>query len=405
MIIKPASRSLWSYQELMHFLVKKSAIMNWSTLNKCILMLVLGSLIHISWIIWKVYILLNPEVWIWVDMHLIYTQIVMNCISLSLFILMIYICHRWAKKAYIQRYLPYFAVGVLVVSLCRDGYLVGVFSPATMISYVCLVTVGLVLFNRVIVYAAMIPATLFLFAAGILGFFNHIPYGPLFYFHGMTPYENGFWILSMLFFISPMMLTCLVLFEILLSQWRYREQLIRRLSQLDPLTNLFNRRSINRYLHQFDLNQDKSYAIILIDLDHFKSINDRFGHHKGDEALVLVAKSLALHVRESDVVGRFGGEEFILLLKNTEQAQAVNIAERCLKSIEKIELYTDQQQAIAMTASFGIAISDPSIRPQQLLTNADQALYAAKAAGRNCIRCYADVNLSASEMLASELGN
>lgn len=400
MIKKSAFPALRSYRELTHFLVKKSAIMNWSTLDKCILMLVLGSLIHIAWIIWKVYIILNPSVWLWVDMQLIHTQIIVNGISLGLFLGLIYWCRHPSSDAFLHNALPYISVGILVISLCRDGYLVGVLSPATMISYVCLVTVGLVLFNRTLVYAAMIPATLFLFGAGILSFFDYIPYGPLFNFYGMQPYENGFWILSMLFFISPMMLTCLILFEILLSQWRYREKLIRRLSQLDPLTNLFNRRSINRYLNQFDMNQEKSYAVILIDLDHFKSINDRFGHHKGDEALILVAEALALHLRESDVVGRFGGEEFILLLKNTDQKQAVNVAERCRNTIQHIILLDDRQHSIHITASFGIAISEQEIRPQQLLTNADQALYAAKAAGRNCVRCYSELDEDTAEIVA-----
>ena len=124
----------------------------------------------------------------------------------------------------------------------------------TMIAYICLLTVGLVLFKRKIIYIMLIPATSFLVFSGYLSFIDVMPYSPLFTINGKLFY-NGFWLFSMLYFIAPILVTCLILFEILLSQWRHRERLIQHLSQTDPLTNALNRRSINQSLDE--LHHDK----------------------------------------------------------------------------------------------------------------------------------------------------
>lgn len=105
-------------------------------------------------------------------------------------------------------------------------------------------TVGLVLFHRRLIYSMLIPASLFLVTCAYLSFNQQLPYSPLFNIQDQF-FHNSFWLLSMLYFILPILAVCMILFEILLSQWRYREQLINHLSQIDPLTNLFNRRSIN----------------------------------------------------------------------------------------------------------------------------------------------------------------
>ncbi len=101
----------------------------------------------------------------------------------------------------------------------------------------------------------------------------------------------------MLYFIMPILVTCLILFEILLSQWRHRERLIQHLSQTDPLTNALNRRSINQSLDELHHDKNCPYAIVLLDLDHFKNINDQFGHHMGDTVLIAVSQKLGLHLR------------------------------------------------------------------------------------------------------------
>ena len=300
---------------------------------------------------------------------------------------MVFPCAYWHKKKWAQQWLPYLSVGILVLSLCRNGSMIGVLSPATMVSYVSLVTVGLVLFNRKIVYYTLVPVTLFLILSNYLSLQGQISYAPLFNL-STSPYQNKFWVSSMLYFIAPILIICLILFEILLSQWRHREQLIQHLSQIDPLTNTLNRRSIKACLEKLEHKPTKSYALVLIDLDHFKQINDQYGHNKGDETLIQVSEALSQIIRDNDVVGRFGGEEFILILHQSSLAQAENIAERCRQAIQALHLLSNVGDIIKVTASFGVAFSSTETNPQKLLSQADKALYEAKACGRNQVKCY-----------------
>ena len=207
------------------YLLEDEVIMNWSILNKCILILILGSLVHIIWIIWKIFILFSPNLWNFVHLPLLKLQLKLDILFCCLLILMVFPCAYWHKKRWAQQWLPYLSVGILVLSLCRNGSMIGVLSPATMVSYVSLVTVGLVLFNRKIVYYTLVPVTLFLILSNYLSLQGQISYAPLFNL-STSPYQNKFWVSSMLYFIAPILIICLILFEILLSQWRHREQLI-----------------------------------------------------------------------------------------------------------------------------------------------------------------------------------
>ena len=380
--------------KLSRYLLEEEVIMNWDTLKKCILILVLGCYVNLIWLVWETFVLLNSDYWHVINVELLHHKFVINSIFFIMLLGLIYPCYALQKQAWVQRFLPYIAIGILIISLCYNGYMIGVFSPVTMVVYICLIAVGLVLFERKIVYVMLVPATCFLIVSGYLSFIDVIPYAPIFQIDGQL-FLNGFWLLSMLYFVIPILITCLILFEILLSQWRHRERLIQHLSQIDPLTNTFNRRRISQsleYLHQQD--PQNPYAVILLDLDHFKSINDQFGHHMGDTVLIAVSQKLGLHLRESDVVGRFGGEEFILILKQSSALKARQIAERCRAAIEDLVIQNEDGRAIRITASFGIALATDKLKPQQLLDQADKALYAAKASGRNQIKCYLEINPS-----------
>ena len=378
--------------KLSRYLLEEEVIMNWDTLKKCILILVLGCYVNLIWLVWETFVLLNSDYWHVINVELLHHKFVINSIFFIMLLGLISPCYALQKQAWVQRFLPYIAIGILIISLCYNGYMIGVFSPVTMVVYICLIAVGLVLFERKIVYVMLVPATCFLIVSGYLSFIDVIPYAPIFQIDGQL-FLNGFWLLSMLYFVIPILITCLILFEILLSQWRHRERLIQHLSQIDPLTNTFNRRRISQsleYLHQQD--PQNPYAVILLDLDHFKSINDQFGHHMGDTVLIAVSQKLGLHLRESDVVGRFGGEEFILILKQSSALKARQIAERCRAAIEDLVIQNEDGRAIRITASFGIALATDKLKPQQLLDQADKALYAAKASGRNQIKCYLEIN-------------
>jgi len=190
----------------------------------------------------------------------------------------------------------------------------------------------------------------------------------------------------MLYFIIPIFIVCLILCEILLSQWRNREAIIKNLSQTDPLTNLHNRRFFNEQLNLIHTKLS-SYIIILVDLDHFKNINDIFGHHFGDEALCEVAKILSAHTRHTDIVARYGGEEFIIALPNTSLKIAQEIAEHCRLAIQNQCLIYEQID-IQLTASFGISSSNQDLQMNKVIHQADLALYQAKQHGRNQVQIY-----------------
>ncbi|MGH7683214.1 MAG: diguanylate cyclase [Vulcanimicrobiaceae bacterium] len=167
---------------------------------------------------------------------------------------------------------------------------------------------------------------------------------------------------------------------------RLREKLQSQ-SVRDPLTALFNRRYLDESLElEFAraIRSEEPIAAIMLDIDHFKKFNDTFGHDAGDVVLKEVAAVLARSTRKGDIAGRFGGEEFLLIMPGADAERALTRAEAMRRGIASIDLRFGTQPLGRVTASFGVAIfpTDGDTR-ETLLHAADQALYAAKAAGRD----------------------
>lgn len=164
------------------------------------------------------------------------------------------------------------------------------------------------------------------------------------------------------------------------------------LSLTDPLTNLGNRRALTRNVEQWmnNVNSASVGSLLLIDIDYFKQINDRFGHAEGDNALRQLAQRLLESVRANDTVVRHGGEEFALWLPDSDQEGAKITAKRVHAQISKIQVVGQ-----SFTVSIGISSmahngQDAEIFLEHLLAQADAAVYEAKANGRNCTVCFAD---------------
>ena len=158
---------------------------------------------------------------------------------------------------------------------------------------------------------------------------------------------------------------------------------IRRLALTDDLTGLSNRRRFLELLRS-ELDARRETSVLLIDLDHFKSVNDTYGHSTGDAALKALARAANAAVRPSDTVCRFGGEEFAALLPHTGARDAAIIAERLRASISAMQI--ESVEGLRLTVSIGVACAPVGGDPDALLALSDQALYAAKNAGRNRVQ-------------------
>ena len=162
---------------------------------------------------------------------------------------------------------------------------------------------------------------------------------------------------------------------------------LKKLSITDGLTGLFNHRHVHQLLHdEFERSSRtrEPASVAMIDLDRFKSVNDTYGHPTGDIVLYETAKILGETAREIDMVGRYGGEEFIAILPNTDEEEAGRFAERVRAAVEA-HLFRDEANEIRMTTSAGVAaFPAPGVdSPETLLKRADEALYQAKESGRN----------------------
>ena len=174
---------------------------------------------------------------------------------------------------------------------------------------------------------------------------------------------------------------------ILLAMAKERTELRHRTAAMvDPLTGIANRRS---FLHEAGLiakrhnSSPRPTAVLLIDLDHFKSINDRFGHALGDRVLEIFTSAARQSIRASDLIGRLGGEEFAAILCDTTREKAISAAERIRESFAVAAKEVDSRPVCA-TVSIGVVhCQEPTLDVHELLAHADQALYFAKENGRN----------------------
>jgi diguanylate cyclase (GGDEF)-like protein len=174
-----------------------------------------------------------------------------------------------------------------------------------------------------------------------------------------------------------------------------REQLEQKATH-DSMTGLLNRNTVLVSL-EHELSRaargGANVAVLLLDLDHFKLINDSYGHHAGDTAIAFAATCMVHCVRAQDYVGRYGGEEFLIVISDCDDALAMEIAERIRARMQNEAVSFDGHKLL-ITATIGVAISDPTENSEALLRRADAALYAGKQHGRNLV-------VSASESLPS----
>jgi diguanylate cyclase (GGDEF)-like protein len=168
------------------------------------------------------------------------------------------------------------------------------------------------------------------------------------------------------------------------------EAVLQQTARTDYLTQLPNRRAMIQILDKEAARFERAkhpFSLVLLDIDHFKSINDSFGHDGGDEILVKIAASTRGWMREKDVLSRWGGEEFLILLSDTDVERATEQAERLRTAIEA-QAFTIGHGETRITASLGVAGYTSNQGIDSCIKDADIALYRAKSGGRNCVVTY-----------------
>ncbi len=168
----------------------------------------------------------------------------------------------------------------------------------------------------------------------------------------------------------------------LIAQQQALHAQISRMAAEDSLTGLYNRRKINELIqHEIERCEryNKGFSLIIIDIDYFKRVNDRHGHLAGDELLKMFANILTTTIRHTDEVGRWGGEEFVVLCPETSLEGALALANKIRQRIDTTTFHNYGRQ----TASFGIACYQQGDTMDNIISQADEALYAAKNAGRD----------------------
>lgn len=164
---------------------------------------------------------------------------------------------------------------------------------------------------------------------------------------------------------------------------------LRELAQKDPLTQIGNRNAMEfaiKDVFEEYVNDDKPMPVLMVDIDHFKEINDTLGHQTGDDIIVKVAELIEFNMRSSESVYRYGGEEFLVLAKNMSIFDAENLAERLRATVENAAFLDD----IKITISVGISELTAKKSTKHWVEQADKALYQAKNKGRNCVVTFDD---------------
>ena len=369
-------------------------VMELSLVQKSMLVLMLVFGLAFFFMFYQIVVLFHPEWYSFIDIqmfHLLGWQV--GVIMLLSSILM-WFCFILRENSRANQYIPLIVNIFYAVSMCMMGYMLGAMSPATSIFMVGTPIIGLALFSRSIVLPITIIALFSMMLLAYAGTIGLIPYAPIFADVGTIHLKtySTFTFYTQLYFLVPPSIIFIILSDVILKQWHQRGREVTLLSQLDSLTNLYNRRTVNEHLERLlEMSTEiDRISILLLDLDYFKQVNDTHGHLAGDDVLREVGQLLQSTMRKNDLAGRFGGEEFIVVLYRSAHEIGMSVAERIRARIAEIRVVAPTGQIVQVTASIGVSTFSPFGMKgvDQILSQADQALYTAKDAGRNQVVHY-----------------
>jgi diguanylate cyclase (GGDEF)-like protein len=368
-----------------------SAALEWSAVDKGLILLVIILPIFCQYLLWSLYVVSRQDRDRLVNVPLVYEvmKIEVAFIALGMMILLVGLYLRQKKSDSII--FQTIALHFFALSLVAMSYSIGTASFCAGLVLLGAPVFGFILLDRKAVWGATITALLVLVGLSYVTAYGLLPYAPVM----VAPTDqvsHVFWMNSVFFFAAPFFITIILMADQMLMWWRERESKIRHMSRTDALTSIHNRFSI---LNILDVEVARAtqlrepLSVVILDLDHFKKVNDQWGHPTGDLVLKTAAQVLRQNIRECDSLGRYGGEEFIIIIPNADQAEAQKIIERCRIALAQTNILSESQVLINVTASFGVVNVTHSIEqmiePYTLIKTADEALYIAKHNGRNRI--------------------
>lgn len=366
--------------------------LNWSPGDKSWLVFGISALLHSEYVIWTWVVLNEPVTRRFMD-HAETRESFPLVTTLAVLSWTLFLAMAWIRRVRPESVVHEYACNLYYgLSLCVFSYLSGTLTMATGVVLAGAPVLGFILFRtRPILWAmgTALVVQVVLSVGAASGWWSYAP--PISSPVGANGQLSGFWLASMYMFVLPHLLVITALSWYVLSGWRRREDAIRQLSLTDPVTQLANRRAIIARLEheqESSARTRRPLSVIMVDLDYFKQINDSHGHSAGDLALRAAGQRLSQALRQSDHLGRFGGEEFLMVLPGTDPEGARLLAERCRAALATEPVKTADGNHITLTASLGLYCNagnwDDS--PDAMLRRADQSLFRAKEGGRNQVR-------------------
>lgn len=368
-----------------------SAALEWNAVDKGLILLVAILPIYCQYLLWSLYVLSRSDRERLVNVSLVteIMKIEVAFIAIGIFILLagLYLRRKRPDSIFFQTItLHFFALTLVAMS-----YSIGTASFCAGLVLLGAPVFGFILLDRKAVWGTTITALVVLVTLSYMTVYDLLPYAPVM----VTPTDQTsrlFWMNSIFFFAAPFFVPIILMADQMLMWWREREDKIRHMSRTDALTGTHNRFSI---LNILDLEVARStefqepLSVVILDLDHFKKVNDQWGHPTGDLVLKTAAEVLRQNIRECDSLGRYGGEEFVIIIPNADKIETQKIIERCRIALAQTKILSESQVLINVTASFGVVnVAQPAeqtIEAYTLIKTADEALYIAKHNGRNRI--------------------
>ena len=277
---------------------------------------------------------------------------------------------------------------VYAVTSVAACYLIGTLNVVTGLVMMGAPMLGLILFSIRQVLLIFIAGLAMMLTLSLLSALKMIPYAPILsQQQAASAHLNLYWTLCLMLAGGFYVIYQTIIMSAMVKAWHSREEDIRALSQTDALTGGANRRHI---LEELDLILASSrlgnipLSVLMVDIDHFKQINDDHGHLVGDRALHAAAEALRDCLRQGEMIGRYGGEEFLILLPGAQSHHAMEIAERCRRAIGALVIDA-KGVSLPLSASVGVSsrLRDEIGNSDYIIHLADNAMYEAKRAGRN----------------------